>query len=64
MAADLGEEGKVSRSDPKARKRRHGDWARELRHARGGTRVRCRRLRDEGLRGQEVDVARSPWLLA
>jgi hypothetical protein len=60
VTADPPKEREAPRSDAQARKRCHGDRARELRDACRPTRVDVSRLLDEGIGGQEVEVARAP----
>ena len=60
MAANVRQKREVFRSDLNTCARRDRDGARQLRHAGNVAAVQPRRLLDEALGRQEVDVASSP----
>src|SRR3954467_11665340 len=60
VASDPIEEREAPRGDAKARERPDGDRARKLRDVGGPPRVDASRLPDEGVRREEVEVARAP----
>src|SRR4051812_31727530 len=60
VASDPIEEREAPRGDAEARERPDGDRARKLRDVGGPPRVDASRLLDEGVRREEVEVARAP----